>query len=289
MRKEVQIGKATIGDGHPIYFIAEIGLNHNGSIDLCKKLIDLAKMAGCDAVKFQKRTPELCVPMEQRDKMRETPWGYISYMDYRYKVEFEQDDYEQIDQYCKQVGITWFASCWDEPSVDFMMKFDIPCFKIPSASLTDTQLLQHHLEQGKPIIISSGMSTLNEIETAVGLLGTDNLVLMHTTSTYPCPMEELNLRMITTLREKYDCPIGYSGHERGLPTTVATVALGSCIIERHITLDGTMWGSDQAASIAPIGLIRLMNHIRDTETALGDGVKKVYDSEVPIKAKLRRV
>jgi len=289
MRKELKIGDITVGDGHPVYIIGEIGLNHNGSVENAKKLIDLAVTAGCNAVKFQKRTPEICVPMDQRDKMRETPWGYISYMDYRYKVEFEKDEYDQIDAYCKQKNIHWFASCWDEPSVDFISQYNVPVYKMASASLTDHNLLKHHRKTGKPIIISTGMSLQEEIDGAVEVLGTEDLGIMHATSTYPCSTDELNLRMITTLREKYDCPIGYSGHEQGLPTTVAAVVLGACMIERHITLDRSMWGSDQSASLAPIGLLRLVRHIREVETALGDGIKQLYDSEVPIKAKLRRV
>jgi len=234
MRRTVKVGEKTIGDGHPVYIIGEIGLNHNGSIELAKQLIDLAKMAGCDAVKFQKRTPEICVPMDQRDKMRETPWGYITYMDYRYKVEFEKKDYDEIDRYCKEKNMHWFASCWDEPSVDFISQYDIPCFKMASASLTDTDLLRQHRSKGLPMILSSGMSELDQIKSAIEAIGDENLMLLHATSTYPCPPEELNLRMITTLREMYDFPIGYSGHETGLPTTVATVALGANIIERHI-------------------------------------------------------
>jgi N-acetylneuraminate synthase len=288
MRRTVKVGEKTIGDGHPVYIIGEIGLNHNGSIELAKQLIDLAKMAGCDAVKFQKRTPEICVPMDQRDKMRETPWGYITYMDYRYKVEFEKKDYDEIDRYCKEKNMHWFASCWDEPSVDFISQYDIPCFKMASASLTDTDLLRQHRSKGLPMILSSGMSELDQIKSAIEAIGDENLMLLHATSTYPCPPEELNLRMITTLREMYDFPIGYSGHETGLPTTVATVALGANIIERHITLDRAMWGSDQAASVAPIGLIRLVKQIRQIEIAMGDGIKKVYESEIPIRAKLRR-
>ena len=288
MRKEVKLGDKTVGEGHPVYFIGEIGINHNGSLENAKKLIDLAVMAGCDAVKFQKRTPEICVPPDQREKMRETPWGYITYMDYRYKVEFEKKEYDEIDRYCKEKGIHWFASCWDKPSVDFIADYGVPCYKLASASLTDHDLLSHHRSKNIPMIISTGMSTQEEIDSAVNLLTTDDLIVMHSTSTYPCPPEELNLRMIHTLLDMYDCPIGYSGHEEGLPTTTVAVAMGAHIIERHITLDRAMWGSDQAASIAPIGLIRLMKHIRQVEKSLGDGKKKVYDSEVPIRAKLRR-
>lgn len=288
MRKEVTIGNHVLGDGHPVHIVAEIGINHNGSVENAKKLIDAAVHSGCDAVKFQKRTPELAVPPDQRDKMRQTPWGYISYMEYRYKVEFEQAEYTEIDRYCKEKGIIWYASCWDEPAVDFMEQFNPPCYKIASASLTDHTLLQHMKATGRPLVLSTGMSSMAQIHEAVKLLGTDNLVLLHATSTYPCEPHELNLKMITTLREGFDCPIGYSGHEVGLPTTVAAVALGACFVERHITLDRAMWGTDQAASVEPSGFERLVKYIRVVESSMGDGVKQVYDSEVPIMQKLRR-
>lgn len=289
MRKELLINGRKVGDGHPVYIIAEIGINHNGDLNVAKKLIDVAVWTGCDAVKFQKRTPEVVVPPDQRDKMRETPWGYISYMDYRYKVEFGYDEYAEIDRYCRDRGIDWFVSPWDEASVDFIEQFDPVVYKIASASLTDHNLLRHIKETGRPIIISSGMSTIDQIEQAMDIVGTDNVALMHTTSSYPCPPEELNLHMITTLREKYNCPIGYSGHEVGLPTTVAAVALGANLVERHITLDRAMWGSDQAASVEPGGFERLVKYIRTVEQAMGDGVKRVYDSEQPLIARLRRV
>lgn len=289
MRKEVTIRDRVIGDQRPVFIIAEIGINHNGDIDIAKKLIDVAYWTGCDAVKFQKRTPEMVVPPDQRDKMRETPWGYISYLEYRHKVEFSFDEYAEIDRYCKEKGMLWFASPWDEQSVDFLEQFDTPVYKVASASLTDRGLLERLKTTGKALIVSTGMSTQQQVQKAVDLLGTDELVLMHTTSTYPCPPQELNLRMIQTLRETYDCPVGYSGHEVGLPTTVAAVALGANAIERHITLDRAMWGSDQAASVEPGGLERLVKYIRVVEQAMGDGVKQLYDSEVGPMSKLRRV
>lgn len=289
MRKELLINGRKIGDGHAVYIIGEIGINHNGDLNVAKKLIDVAAWTGCDAVKFQKRTPEVVVPPDQRDKMRETPWGYISYMDYRYKVEFGYEEYAEIDRYCKERNIDWFVSPWDEESVDFIEQFDPVVYKIASASITDHNLLRHVKATGRPVIISSGMSTMDQVEQAMRILGTDNVALMHTTSSYPCPPEELNLHMITTLREKYECPIGYSGHEVGLPTTVAAVALGANLVERHITLDRAMWGSDQAASVEPGGLERLVKYIRTVEQAMGDGVKRIYDSEQPLIARLRRV
>jgi N-acetylneuraminate synthase len=288
MSREITIGNRKIGDGYPTFIVAEIGINHNGSLDIVKSLIDAAVRAGVDAVKLQKRTPELCVPPDQQKHMRETPWGYISYLEYRYKIEFDLNGYREIDRYCKQKSIPWFASVWDEPSVDFLQQFDPICFKIPSASLTDKQLLLHARETGKPIILSTGMSTLTQIHTAVETLGEQNLLITHATSTYPCDPAELNLKMIRTLNQTFSCPIGYSGHEVGLIPTVVAVSMGACLVERHITLDRAMWGSDQAASVEPGGMERLVKYIRVTEQALGDGVKRVYDSEVPSLRKLRR-
>ncbi len=288
MKRELKIGDRIVGDGHPTYVIGEIGINHNGDLEAAKQLIDLAKWAGADAVKFQKRTPELAVPDDQKEKMRETPWGYISYMDYRYKVEFEEKEYREIDAHCKAKGMDWFVSAWDEPSVDFMEAFDPPCYKVPSASLTDIKLLNHLKATGRPIILSTGMSTMEEIRAGVALLGTDNLMLTHATSTYPCEPEELNLQMIQTLKDEFPVPVGYSGHEVGLVLSAVAVAMGASLVERHITLDRAMWGSDQAASVEPGGLQKLVKYIRVTEAAVGDGVKKVYDSELPSLEKLRR-
>jgi N-acetylneuraminate synthase len=289
MTREITIGNRKVGDGHPTYLVAEIGINHNGDVEIAKSLIDVAARHGMDAVKFQKRTPELCVPPDQRGHMRETPWGYITYLDYRYKVEFGLDEYAEIDRYCKQVGIPWFASVWDEPSVDFLEQFDPICYKIPSASLTDHSLLRHVRKTKRPMILSTGMSTMQQIQEAVKVAGEDNLVVTHATSTYPCDPEELNLKMIGTLRESFSCPIGYSGHEVGLIPSVVAVSLGACMVERHITLDRAMWGGDQAASVEPGGLERLVKYIRVTEAALGDGVKQVYASELPSLRKLRRI
>jgi N-acetylneuraminate synthase len=288
MTKEIRIGDKWVGDGHPTYITAEIGINHNGDLGIAKRLIDVAVMAGCDAVKFQKRTPEKAVPPEYREVIRETPWGLISYLDYRRKVEFGEEEYRSIDQYCREKGIHWFASCWDEDSVDFIEQFSPPCYKIASASLTDLPLLEKIRETGKPMIVSTGMSTFEEIEQAVELVGSDRLLLAHSTSTYPCPPEELNLRMIHTLQTRFNCPVGYSGHEVGLQTTFAAVTLGAAFVERHITLDRAMWGSDQAASVEPWGLMRLVRDIRVIEQALGDGVKRVYDSEMKARLRLRR-
>jgi len=286
--RTIQIGPRIVGDGYPTYLVAEIGINHNGDLKIAKMMIDAASKFGIDAVKFQKRTPELCVPPEQRGQMRETPWGYISYLEYRYRVEFDVDQYKEIDHYCKEKGITWFSSVWDVPSVDFMEGFNTLCYKIPSAQLTDHDLLRKVRSTGKPIILSTGMSTLEQIHAAVDVVGANNLMLTHTTSSYPCEPDELNLNMIPTLKNEFPIPVGYSGHEVGLIPSVVAVSLGACLIERHITLDRAMWGSDQAASVEPGGIERLVKYIRVTEKSLGDGVKKVYDSEKPSLQKLRR-
>jgi N-acetylneuraminate synthase len=285
---QVQIGTRSFGDGQPCFTIAEIGINHNGDLDVARKLISAALLSGCDAVKFQKRTVSVVYTAEELAKPRENPFGPTN-GDLKRGLELGEDDYRAIDEYCKLHNILWFASCWDEGSVDFIARFNPPCFKIASASLTDDNLLRHHRKFGKPIILSTGMSTLDEIDHAVEVLGRQDLVLMHTTSTYPSKVEELNLAVIRTLKERYGVPVGYSGHEVGLATTVAAVTLGACMIERHITLDRAMWGSDQAASVEPQGFSRLVRDIHAVEQAMGDGVKRVYDSEVPIRQKLRRV
>ena len=289
IKPEVLIGDRKIGLGNPIYFIGEIGINHNGDMKIAKQLIDVAVLAKCDAVKFQKRTPEICVPADQRDKQRETPWGTMSYMAYRTRVEFGQDEYEEIDRYCKAKGIHWFLSPWDIPSVTFTETFDPVCYKIPSACVTDLELIKAAATTGRPIILSTGMSTLDQIRAAVSQTDPNNLILTHCTSTYPCKPDEINLRMMDTLRSEFGCPVGYSGHETGLQISIAAAALGACVIERHITLDRSMWGSDHAASLEPSGVMRLVRDIHVVEAAQGDGVKKVYDSELPLIDRLRRI
>ena len=290
MKREIEYSKGIIGDGHSVFIIAEIGINHNGSLDIAKKIIEGAKAAGCDAVKFQKRTPEICVPKDQWNIERETPWGRMNYIDYRHKVEFTKDDYAVINKFCKEKNIIWFASCWDVESVDFIEQFNVPIYKTSSASMTDKDLLLKHKKLNKPIIVSTGMSTMEEIEEAEKIFNSKNILLAHSTSSYPCPNEEVNLKMITTLREKYPViPIGYSGHETGLAPTWASVALGACFVERHITLNRAMWGSDQAASVEMNGFNRLVRNIRDIEIALGNGIKRVYPSELSARKKLRKV
>lgn len=285
------IGNRIIGTGQPVYIIAEIGINHNGDLDVAKAMIKQAHDAGADCVKFQKRTPLLCVPEDQRSIERDTPWGRMTYLDYRYRVEFDEHGYRDIETFCAELGIDWTVSCWDEGAVEFMEQhFNVPFYKAASASLTDHALLKLMQSTGKPLMISTGMSTMEEIDGAVAELNIDTLLIAHATSAYPCATSELNLRMIPTLQQKFQgVPIGYSGHEVGLATTHAAVALGATFIERHVTLDRAMWGSDQAASVETGGLQRLVRDIRDVQTALGDGVKRVYESEHGVRAKLRRV
>jgi N-acetylneuraminate synthase len=285
---KVKIGGRWVGDGEPCFVVAEIGINHNGDLNIARKLISAALFAGCSAVKFQKRTPEVVYTRDELAQPRESPFGRTN-GDLKRALEFGYDEYKAIDEYCRQHKIIWYASCWDEASIDFIEQFNPPCYKIASACLTDDNLLRQHRRRGRPIMLSTGMSTLEQIDRAVKVLGTDNLILMHCTSTYPSDPEELNLKVIQTLKARYGVPVGYSGHEVGLATTIAATILGACIVERHITLDRAMWGSDQAASVEPHGLSRLVRDIGVVEKALGDGVKVVYESEIPVINKLRRV
>lgn len=284
----ITIGGRQVGPGHPCYVVAEIGINHNGDLEIAQRLIDAAVLSGCDAVKFQKRTVDVVYTAEELAKPRDNPFGSTN-GDLKRGLELGDAAYQAIDAYCRERRIAWFASCWDEASVDFMERFDPPCYKIASASLTDDRLLQHHRRTGRPIVASTGMSTLEQIDHAVDVLGRENLVLMHTTSTYPSDIKDLNLRVLPALSARYGVPVGYSGHEVGLPPSVAAVGLGACMVERHITLDRAMWGSDQAASVEPQGFARLVRDIRAVEAAMGDGVKRVIDAEIPIMKKLRRV
>lgn len=288
MSDSVQIADRQVGRDEPCFVVAEIGINHNGDLNLAHKLIAGAVAAGADAVKLQKRTVDVVYSPEELQKPRESPFGTTN-GELKRGLEFDQDAYAAINDYCAMYGIIWFASCWDEGSVDFIEQFNPPCYKIASASLTDDHLLRHHRGYGRPIILSTGMSDLEEIDHAVDVLGTDDLVLLHANSTYPSRAADLNLRAIGMLSERYGVPVGYSGHEVGLATTVATRALGACLIERHITLDHALWGSDQAASVEPLGFQRLVKDVRAVEDALGDGVKVVYESELPVREKLRRV
>lgn len=285
----IRIGNKFIGDGHPVYIIAEIGINHNGSLEDAKKLIDGAVFAGCDAVKFQKRTPELCVPEDQWNIERDTPWGRMTYLEYRHKVEFGFSEYEIIDKYCQEKGIQWFASAWDIPSLKFLEEFDPIMYKISSASITDYELLYEVKNYERPVMISTGMSSLNEIDKAVDLLNRNHLMIAQSTSSYPCDINELNINVVDSYKKRYQfIPIGYSGHETGLAPTYAAVAKGATFIERHITLDRALWGSDQAASVEVMGMYRMVKDIRDIEKSLGDGIKKVYESEKKSITKLRK-
>ena len=281
-------GDHIIGPGHPCYVIAEVGINHNGELENAKKLIDVAAEAGCQAVKFQKRTPDISTPENQKNVQRETPWGVMTYLEYKHRIEFGDAEYKEIADYSAKKGLDWFASPWDVPSVEFLEDHGVTVHKVASASITDIPLLEALRDTGKPIILSTGMSTMDEIDKAVEVVGTDKLVLMHATSTYPLDPKEANLLMINTLRERFGVPVGYSGHETGLQVSLAAVALGADALERHITLDRAMWGTDHGASLEPTGLSRLIRDVRVIEEALGDGVKRVYESEEGPRAKLRR-
>lgn len=286
--KPVKVGRTWIGPEYPCFVIAEIGINHNGDMEVCKKLIDAAVISGCNAVKFQKRTVDIVYTPEELARPRENPFGPTN-GDLKRGLEFGLQQFKEIDAYCTEKGILWFSSCWDEGSVDFMEAFHPPCYKIASASLTDDHLLRHHRSTGRPILLSTGMSTLQEIDHAIEVLGKEDLVVLHCNSTYPSKLEELNLRAIPVLAQRYGVPIGYSGHEVGLSPSIAAAVIGACTVERHITLDRSMWGSDQAASVEPQGFERLVRDIRAWETARGDGEKRVYESELPIREKLRRI
>jgi N-acetylneuraminate synthase len=288
MAEWVQIGDEIVGHGRPTYVIGEIGINHNGDVGIAKKLIDVAALAGAQAVKFQKRTPAISTPSDMKDTRRETPWGEMSYLEYRYRVELEREQYGEIAAHAAAQGVDWFASPWDVPSVGFLEEMGVSTHKVASASVTDLELLRELAGTGKPIIVSTGMSTIEQIDRAVEVLGTDRLVMLHATSTYPLPPEEANLHMIPVLSARYRVPVGYSGHELGLQISVAAVALGAMAVERHITLDRSMWGSDQAASLEPHGFMSLVRDIRVVEQALGDGVKRVMPGEHAQMKRLRR-
>ena len=286
--RTVKIGNRLVGSGQSCFIVAEIGINHNGDVDLARRLISVAVAAGCDAVKFQKRTIDVVYTAKELATPRDNPFGPTN-GDLKYGLEFEAEEYAEIADFCKSVKMTWFVSPWDEGAVDFMEKFDTPVYKVASASLTDDNLLRHIRKTGKPVIASTGMSTYEEIDHAVDVLGKEDLILMHATSTYPSKYEHLNLSAIPTMAERYGVPVGYSGHETGIPTSVAASVLGACTVERHITMDRAMWGSDQAASLEPNGISRLVRDIRLCAQSMGDGVKRVYEEEVPVMKKLRRV
>lgn len=284
----VTIGKSSVGERNPAYIVGEVGINHNGNLEFAKRLIDLAASTGCNAVKFQKRTIDVVYSAAELAKPRDNPFGSTN-GDLKRGLEFGLEEYREIDRYCRERSIDWFVSCWDEASVDFIDQFEVPCYKIASASLTDDALLKHTRSKGKPIILATGMSTMEQVYHAVEVLGRNDLVILHSCSTYPANYNELNLRVIPVLAKQFGVPVGYSGHETGVPSSVAAAAIGACVIERHITLDRSMWGSDQAASLGPSGLEQLVRDIRLVEMSMGDGVKRLLPSEVPVMEKLRRV
>lgn len=284
----MRINNKTVGSGAPAYVIAEIGINHNGSLEDAIALIDVAAEAGCNAVKFQKRDPAISTPESQKSQIRETPWGQMTYLDYKYKVEFGRAEYDAIDAHSRKLGIDWFASPWDVPSVAFLAEYNLPAIKIASATLTNDQVIGAVAKLEVPVIVSTGMSTESEIDQALSHFSPSaEVALLHCTSTYPLQPKEANLRAMHWLHERYKKTVGYSGHETGLQISIAAVALGASVIERHITLDRSNWGTDQSASLEPAGLTKLVRDIRIVEQALGDGIKKVYESEIPILEKLR--
>lgn len=288
MKREVRVGNILVGDNQPCFIIAEIGINHNGSLKDAKRLIDMAVSNGCNAVKFQKRAVDVVYSKEELERPRPNVFGETN-GDLKRGLEFGLEEYKEIDEYCKQKNIMWFASCWDKGSVDFIDQFNPPCYKIASASLTDDELLKYTKSKGKPILLSTGMSTMEEIEHAMEILGEENTIIYHCTATYPSNSNEINLNCIKTLKERFSCPVGYSGHERGIAPSILAVGLGACSVERHITLDRTNWGSDQAASLETPGLFHMVRDIRQVPTLLSDGKKVVYEREIPIRKKLRRV
>lgn len=274
-----------------VELIAEIGINHNGDMAVAKRLIDAVSATGWHVAKFQKRTPALCVPEAQKKQTKATPWGEMTYLEYKERMEFSPAEYDTINDYCKDKPILWTASVWDIPSLYFVLQYPVPFIKIPSAKITDMALLEACAKSGKPLYISTGMSTEDEVDDAFNLISwtkdSGPVTLFHTNSTYPCPNDELNLRMIQTLKARYGCRIGYSGHETDLEPSVMAVALGAEVIERHITLDKRMWGSDQAASLTVDMMEMLRRRIDGLPGMLGDGVKRVYAGEEAAKAKLR--
>jgi N-acetylneuraminate synthase len=289
-KKKIDFCGRSVGDDEPVFMIAEIGLNHNGELGIAKKLIDAAFACNWHCVKFQKRTPEICVPEHQKSVIRETPWGKMTYLEYRHRVEFGEKEYSYIDNYCREKPIFWTTSVWDLPSLQFILRYDVPFIKIPSAKLVETDILRAAAKTGKPVVLSTGMSTIEEIDAAVSVLNEfapDNYVLMHTNSTYPTPPAELNLLTLKFLKERYDCVVGYSGHEYDLEPSVIAVALGARIVERHVTLDHNMWGSDQFASLEVHAMDLLHKRIKQITVSLGDGVKRLTESEIQIRKKLR--
>jgi N-acetylneuraminate synthase len=290
MQNRLKIGSRFVGDDEPIYLVAEIGINHNGDLQIAKKLIDATWATGWDCAKFQKRHPDICVPENQKNVIKQTPWGEMIYLDYKYRIEFQKREYDYINKYAKEKPLAWSASAWDLPSLEFLMQYDIPFIKIPSAKITDKELLEQAAKAGKPLFVSSGMSTIEEVDNAVNIMEkylSKNYVLFHCNSTYPAKLDELNLQVIGTLKERYNCLVGYSGHEYDIMPTTLVPVYGACVIERHITLDHDMWGTDQAASLEVRGMDFLAKRINSVKTIVGNGVKTVSADEDKVREKLR--
>jgi len=290
MGKQIKLGNKLVGDGCTPYFIAEIGINHNGDLEIVKRLIDASFAIGWDCVKFQKRTPDLAVPEAQKNVLRQTPWGEMTYLNYKKHIEFEKPEYDYIDNYCNEKPISWSASPWDIPSLEFLCQYDIPFIKLASATNGNVEIIKRACQTGKPIIMSTGMSTQEELDKAVSVLedhSNGNYALLHTNSVYPAPVESLNLRYIQTLKDRYGCVVGYSGHEQNLEPTVAAVTIGASIVERHVTLSHNMWGTDQKASLEINAMYMLYHRCIDIGLMMGDGEKKLEEDEMNVRKKLR--
>ena len=272
-----------------IFVIAEAGINHNGELDLAYKLIDMAVAAGCDAVKFQKKTPEICVPDSMKSVIRDTPWGTMTYLEYKNRLEFGLDEYRSINNYCLEKNIAWSASAWDIESLSFLDIFDLPFNKVASALATNQNFLYEVARRKKKTYVSVGMCTFEDIDVIVNIFKTFEcpLILMHTISTYPAKEIDLNLKMIETLRTRYRLPVGYSGHESSVSPSIIAGSIGAVAIERHITLDRSMWGTDHSASLEASGLIQLVGALRKIPIVLGDGIKKEIEGEKEMASKLR--
>ena len=289
MDKMVKTRKIDFNKLKEPYFIGEIGINHNGDMEITKKLIDAVNACGWDCAKFQKRNPDVCVPEHQKNIMRDTPWGRMSYLEYKYKIEFGKENYDYINKYSLDKPVDWTASVWDIDSLNFLMEYDVPFIKIPSALITEKDLVTESAKTGKQVIMSTGMSTLEEIDIAFNLINKHGKkpIVMHTNSSYPTPRKELNLSLIPFYKERYDCTVGYSGHESDLEPTVITVSLGAKIIERHITISHNLWGTDQKSSLEVLGMDKLRKRCIDVQDMFGSNEKYVTESEIPIRKKLR--
>ncbi len=288
--KIIKLGDYVIDETSEPYLIAEIGINHNGDLQIAKKLIDAANACLWDCVKFQKREPDIAVPEAQKNLMRDTPWGRISYLEYKKKIEFGREEYDYIDRYCKEKPIAWTASPWDIPSLEFLLKYDLPFIKIASASNSDKDIMRKACKSGKPLLVSTGMSTLDELDETVDILerySDGNYILMHTNSEYPAPYEDINLRVMKTLKDRYGCLVGYSGHEMDLEPTVLAVALGACVIERHVTLSHEMWGTDQKSSLTVRAMGLLKGRVENIRKTMGSGEKVLSAGEKKVREKLR--